>query len=219
MTARRAFTLVEMTIVIGIIILLAGLTLAVSVSVVQGSEIRQTKLTIQLLDSAVREWELQADRQVTYGADDTASGMFYEIQEDDINTAQVTGELLTIVSRSASIKKILATVDPESLVQMQDIYDPQIRHLQFRDAWDKPIVAIFPGRKWVTADAVNPPRDLDGTIRTDTELWCGIAGNRRICFVSAGPDGAFGNIDQASAEYDPEAARDNLYSYLPQIDQ
>ena len=65
----RGFTLVEMTIVIGIVILLAGLTLAVTVSVVQGSEVRQTELTIRLLDSAIQEWEAQADRQVTYGID------------------------------------------------------------------------------------------------------------------------------------------------------
>ena len=64
--SRPAFTLVEMTIVIGIVVLLAGLTLAVSVSVVQGSEMRQTKLTIQLLDTAIQDWELQADRRVSY---------------------------------------------------------------------------------------------------------------------------------------------------------
>ena len=40
---KVGFTMVELTIVIGIIVLLAGLTLAVSVSVVQGSEVRQTE--------------------------------------------------------------------------------------------------------------------------------------------------------------------------------
>jgi len=69
MNHRRGFTLVEMTIVIGIIILLAGLTLAVSVSVVQGSEIRQTELTVRLLDAAIQEWQVLADRQISYGID------------------------------------------------------------------------------------------------------------------------------------------------------
>ncbi len=211
----RAFTLVEMTIVIGIIILLAGLTLAVSVSVIQGSEVRQTKLTIQLLDSAVREWELQSDRKVTYGADDTPTGMFYEIQEDDVNTAQVTGELLTILSRSASIERILANVDPEYLVQIDDIYDSNIKRLQVRDAWGQPIIAIFPGRHWVVSEDDGKPRDMDGTIRTDTELPCGIASNRRICFLSVGPDGEPGDLgsDPESPEYN--WTRDNLYSYSP----
>jgi type II secretory pathway pseudopilin PulG len=37
----RGFTLVEMVIVIGVIILLAALTLSVSVAVVEGSEVHQ----------------------------------------------------------------------------------------------------------------------------------------------------------------------------------
>ena len=62
-----AFTLVEMVIVIGVIILLAALTLAVSVAVVEGSEVRQTESTMQLLDTALREWEALSDRKITYG--------------------------------------------------------------------------------------------------------------------------------------------------------
>ncbi len=37
---RRGFTLVEVVIVIGLIVLLAGLVLSVSVSVVSGAEVR-----------------------------------------------------------------------------------------------------------------------------------------------------------------------------------
>ncbi|MHC5015700.1 MAG: type II secretion system protein [Planctomycetota bacterium] len=61
--ATKGFTLVEMVIVIGVIILLAALTLSVSVAVVEGSEVRQTENTIRLLTAAIQEWEAQADRQ------------------------------------------------------------------------------------------------------------------------------------------------------------
>jgi type II secretory pathway pseudopilin PulG len=77
-----AFTLVEMVIVIGVIILLAALTLAVSVAVVEGSEVRQTESTIQLLDTAMREWEALADRKIQYGAvGEPFPGASYEVEQ------------------------------------------------------------------------------------------------------------------------------------------
>ncbi len=56
--------------------------------------------------------------------------------------------------------------------------------------------------------------DPDGTIRTPNEQRYGVARNRRICFVSAGPDQGFGNLT-AMPPYpaDPDPVRDNIYSY------
>ena len=215
MSHRHGFTLVEMTIVIGIVVLLAGLTMAVSVSIIQGSEVRQTELAIELLDTAMREWEVQSDRKISYGIDDIPEdGMFYEIQRDDFDPAQVTGELLTIISRSTSIKEILARIDTEFL-----IYDSRIQHLQIRDAWGQPIIAIFPGRNWVAGDEDDEIlRDLDGTIRTLTELQCGLTSNRQICFVSAGPDSELGLLDAQEDSDEYAQTRDNVYSYAPVAD-
>jgi len=217
MTARRAFTLVEMTIVIGIVILLAGLTLAVSVSVVQGSEIRQTELTIRLLDAAVQEWEVQADRQVTYGMDGEPPPPFvgaplpeYEIQQND---PQATRRFLSIIERSAAARDILAQIDPEFIRQVEDDNDPLIKHLEILDAWGNALSAVLPGRKWVNDDAYF--RNPDGTIQTETEQFCGVATNRAICFVSAGPDGELGNLDPAARDDARKLAQDNLYSYIP----
>ena len=60
-----------------------------------------------------------------------------------------------------------------------------------------------------------PDRDDDGTIRTRNEKDYGISPNRRIVFVSAGPDQRFG----LPAEFYPldmqamrEARLDNIYS-------
>jgi type II secretory pathway pseudopilin PulG len=218
-----------MVIVIGVIILLAALTLSVSVAVVQGSEVRQTENTIRLLTAAMQEWEAQADRRITYGVDGQpyGQGEQYEIQQpvDTGDPAQLLSEshdatlwLLAIISRPTSVKQILAQVAPE-YVKQTTVGDPGFEVDTFicADAWDNPIVAVFPGRTWVDGDEANFNylRDSDGTIQNDLEIRCGIATNRQICFVSAGPDGSFGDLTAPSDTDDFRWAVDNVYSYEP----
>ncbi|MHC5007591.1 MAG: type II secretion system protein [Planctomycetota bacterium] len=225
----RGFTLVEMVIVIGVIILLAALTLSVSVAVVEGSEVRQTENTIRLLTAAMQEWEAQADRRVTYGIENKpCPGDVYEIAQSDATDPDqmledarlATWELFRIIGRPTSVKQILAQVDLEAVAQEEDEDDPAIVWLKFFDAWGEPIVAVFPGRTWVQGpcnqddQADYGDRDRDSTIRTFVEAACGGAANRQICFISAGPDGEFGNLSTNDpAELD--LAEDNLYSYEP----
>ncbi|MFM7261918.1 MAG: type II secretion system protein, partial [bacterium] len=64
--SRAGFTLLEMLVVIGIIVLLASLVLAVSGSVIRASEERSTRNTLDLLNSATEEYERTLDRRVTY---------------------------------------------------------------------------------------------------------------------------------------------------------
>ena len=67
---RRAdaggFTLVEMLIVIGLIALLASLTMAVTRRFTEQSEIRSTKVTLRLLEASVREWEMTTERKILW---------------------------------------------------------------------------------------------------------------------------------------------------------
>ncbi len=225
---ERGFTLVEMTIVIGIVILLAGLTLAVTVSVVQGSEVRQTELTIRLLDAAVQEWQAQADRQVTYGIDGQPYNQneVYEIREPVFpvtpdESALVTNKLMAILLRSQGSKQILAQVDPEftrfDTVDQDDDGTDDAETLIVTDAWGNPLFAVLPGRMWVNSDFSNFTyvRNPDGTIQTETERLCGVATNRAICFVSAGPDGELGELDPQANDDAHKLAQDNLYSYIP----
>jgi prepilin-type N-terminal cleavage/methylation domain-containing protein len=226
--ATRGFTLVEMVIVIGVIVLLAALTLSVSVAVVQGSEVRQTENTIRLLTAALQEWEAQADRKITYGIYDQpyGQGEQYEIHQpvysgdldqflDESHVA--TRWLFSIISRPSSVKQILAQVDPEFVVQdtVTDNIGNEFDTFVFSDAWGKPIIAVFPGRTW--ADGFDPvlDRDQDGTLRTPIEKVCGVTTNRQICFVSGGPDGSYGDLTAPPDTDDHEQAEDNLYSYEP----
>ena len=59
-------------------------------------------------------------------------------------------------------------------------------------------------------------QDLDGAvtqIQTAIELRYGIARNRQILFVSAGPDGQFGSLVPSMTGLEP--TKDNVYSYQP----
>jgi len=79
------------------------------------------------------------------------------------------------------------------------------------DPWNRRIGVIFPGRAATKAEVAaaiaNPSTngiDLeDGSVRTMDEHYLGICRNRKMCFVSAGPDGDMGTT------------ADNIYSYEP----
>ena len=254
---RRGFTLVELVVTIGIIILLAALTLSVSVAVVEGSEVRQTETTIRLLDTAIKQWELSSDRKVGWGTfNEPQSGDRYDM-EDGTPHVLLISELLDAVGRSSEIRQTIARIDPDFVHQYDstagavpswlartdpDDPDPNVADalgdfentdwdgsLAVLDAWDLPIRVVHPGRLWddvVYADDVGEEPHEDGTIRLElnygsgtygVEQFYGIARNREILFVSAGPDGKFGNLSvDPVAEPDLfEQTKDNLYSYEP----
>lgn len=223
---RGGFTLVEVVVVIGIILFLVGLTLSVSVAVVERSEIQQTETVLQILDTAVKEWELTADRKLSWGDDGTPPGSVYDVHPDTHEVFIIT-EVLNVIARSSQVKQIIAQIDPDFVHTYEagqyppwiDTTDPnQTGQIDTRfegsltilDAWGAPIYATHPG----SVDASSPAADPDGTISTTNEHKYGIARNRQICFVSAGPDGNFGSLDPSVPfYYDPEGAKDNIYSY------
>jgi hypothetical protein len=83
------------------------------------------------------------------------------------------------------------------------------------DTWGGRMAFVFPGRAFRYGVDTGLP-DSDGTVRTPAENILGVCTNRRICLVSAGPDGLFG----VSGEVTPDtaivraaAAADNIYLY------
>lgn len=214
--SRRGFSLVELVVVIAIILLLMGLTLAVTTSLTRGSESRQTEDTLRLLDAAYQAWKATSDRDVSYGNNGNPPGAQYEILLDDTpdadssgsNDHDLTDQLLTIINRNAQAKEMLARINPKFLRQHDD------DELGVIDAWDTEILVIFPGRLWNTiADGPPPSDDPDGTVRTEFEYAYGVCPNRQVVFLSAGPDGRFGNLSFGSpSQQEIDEAADNLSS-------
>lgn len=74
--ARAAgFSLIELLVVIGIIVLLASLVLAVSGSVIRANEERATRNTLTVLDTATEEYERTLDRRISYRTGQVTGGV------------------------------------------------------------------------------------------------------------------------------------------------
>lgn len=228
---RHGFTLVELMVVVGVVVLLAGLLVTAGVALVEHSERRQTRLAMTQLDAALREWEVRADRKLTWwnGPGDGPP----ELAEVHASTGEVyiLSEMLGVISRQSDVAAMLAAIDPELLhtFSAQDAFawlpggvveEAFLGKLTVLDAWGTAIYATHPGRAWRSADGGQA--DADGTIQTYNEQQYGICLNRQVVFVSAGPDRRFGiasefdNVDNIGAgeinDLKREARRDNLYS-------
>lgn len=268
---KKGFTLLELLIVIGIIVIIASLVLAVSSSVVRASEERATKNTLEVLNMAAEEYQRTVDRRISYRSAAVASGIAQDPTvlagstppvplRYDVATVPVppagTGvtawtSLATPYSSAAGglpaysplpFQRTAALIgfmseSPTCAVLMQKLPDaifrgikPNANSASFTavrhcvDAWDTPIIAVFPGRDArrvadATGAADNPNFiDKDGTVKCDSEWGLPTAGgmqvsckDRRILFMSAGNDSRFTAV--TGAVY--SLSNDNLYSYEP----
>ena len=216
-TARRSpgFTLIELVVVISLILLLVGLTMSVGLAVRSQSETRQTENVLILLDQAVKQWQIAADRQLSWGTSTTPNDPAYDIDADG-DAAEQLKDLLERIRTNSAARDILAQIDNDFLQQVED--DDGKLVLRLVDPWDSPSYLIHPGR----VVNPNPPfnddpllADLDGTIRTPHETTYGVALNRALLFVSAGPDGEFGDLRADPGSDDFKQTQDNVYSYKP----
>ena len=269
---KKGFTLLELLIVIGIIVIVASLVLAVSSSVVRASEERATKNTLEVLNMAAEEYQRTVDRRISYRSAAVASGIAQDPTvlagstppvplRYDVDTAPLvppagTGvtawtSLATPYSSAAGglpaysplpFQRTAALIgfmseSPTCAVLMQKLPDaifrgikPNANSASFTavrhcvDAWDTPIIAVFPGRDArrvadATGAADNPNFiDKDGTVKCDSEWGLPTAGgmqvsckDRRILFMSAGNDSRFTAV--TGGVY--SLSNDNLYSYEP----
>lgn len=230
---RSGFSLLELMIVVAIIVILVGLTLAVITPILLKNEDRTTRNILTQLDAAVQEWERTLDRRVTFQNATAETGNWDIPFNPDFNAAfgqaegqcvapfstslpdQRTVYLFELMGQQASARDLLAKI-PSQFMKNVKLVTPTPTNGEFTklkaafDAWGTPIVAVFPGREPISTDPASLIRDIDGTIRCATEngttpatTGWGVCRNRQILFVSAGPDQLFTG----------NGAADNVYSY------
>jgi prepilin-type N-terminal cleavage/methylation domain-containing protein len=259
---RGGFTLVELIIVIGLILLLVAITVSVSVGMLRQSEARETQNVLMILDNALEEWLMHGRDSVSYGINGEPCPNVDEVYQlpqlgapnahqnlTDRDAARMaqreTDFLIAALLRRAEFEQMITSIDSK-FIRRIDINDPpdnldtDLSHFtdgsspyfnqdtveyiyRFVDAWDRPILAIMPGRVYSNRCSENASyfRDADGTIRTPLENIFGVADNRRIYFVSAGQSERFGHL-HLHVTYDDltdaqqarvQFALDNIYSY------
>lgn len=230
------FSLLELTIVIGVILLLAALVVAVSTAVIAANERRNTQNTLVVLDAAIREWERQVDRPLTFQnpaspADPTGTEFAYDVVADPTIASlgippavtQYNGSgdlqkhrrrtvaLIELIAKQPDVETILARLPEDTLRRIRTLTVPvqYSNSKEVVDAWGNTILAVLPGRAFRNGDPGSA--DPDGSIRTASENTSPRAcRNRQVLFVSAGPDGIL--LDNTSTASVDESA-DNLYSY------
>ena len=263
----RAFTLIEIMVVISIILVLASLVLGVGSALLRRAERSQVESAMTIMESAFTEWEGQTGRPVTYnGAFDSLTaptteiypvpngGELFDVREPGTPPApNNSGNKLiytrargagvftvNLLSQLEAIRPMLAGIPPSMLRAEANtssypatnilsgtpavLYAPSAKSTantkdstrsELVDTWGGRIAFVFPGRAFRFGLDSSLP-DSDGTVRTPAENLLGVCTNRRICLVSAGPDGLFGVPGEStpdSTTIQNTAAADNIYLY------
>lgn len=212
----RGFTLIELVVVIAIILLLLSLVLAVGLSARSQAESREMQNILLLVDTAIKEWELISERKLSWGIDDDPPEIFdiqgYDLNDDIVDPTIQLDQALSRIQRVDSVKQILANIDSDFLKQIE--VNPNLNRPHLVDPWGQAVCLIHPGN--IINNVNLPSEDVDGTFRTIYEDKYGVAVNRTLLLISAGPDGELGDLTQAPDSLIYKQASDNIYSYRPE---
>ncbi|MBC8200573.1 MAG: prepilin-type N-terminal cleavage/methylation domain-containing protein [Planctomycetes bacterium] len=233
---RIGFTLLEIMVAIGIIALLAGITIGLSNSIMRKAEQEQTHDTLRLLKIALKEWEISVSNPLTF-QDFSFIGncpeCYFDVNNDGVLGSPVFGLAgvsnddmqVAMVNRSTQVIATLRQVQSADNILLEITADNFENGIPL-DAWGTPIGIIFPGRYFAEAGGLlffAEDESGDLTIRDQAEDGLGSCINKRPVFVSAGPDRIWGYRFQAAggpgsddnAKEMWNASLDNLYSYTP----
>ncbi len=191
--AARAFSLIEMMIVISLVILLAAITVVVGRSVIGKAKVDQCRQVLQALDATLTEY--QAERGGIPPFQIRAYLPPSGLNAVEAKTRREVAVYIAQVKGFTGIDKQLGTIDASFLVKREQIYTdlagypyagqvPDDERASVRDPWGMEILYIHP----------NADND-------DAFKLFGRPVNERPYFMSAGPDGEY------------ETLEDNIYSY------
>jgi len=251
---RRAFTVLELVVVIGVILILMALALTVTSTVLTGNDRRSMQGTFLLLDQAIASWQAQTGRELSFGRRTIPTGTTgtpdftlsatgpsagFDIYEENLQTPYAICVILERLASNPEAAEIIAKIPSTALRLVPRVDGPPLAsnpsraleplpqnwsqsdegvnpnqmpieqgpfnpnwHLKFTrevcDPWGKRIGVVFPGRRARASELSATGNSVDredGSVRTLDEVAFGVCRGRKICFVSAGPDGDFSTAD------------------------
>jgi prepilin-type N-terminal cleavage/methylation domain-containing protein len=218
---RRAFTLVELLVAIGVIAILASLVVAVGTGVLARSERSQVESMFLALDQAITALEESRGQPLVFNRrldlssstrQDNAS--FSDIDELPNAGAYIMPRLLGLLAANGAAWSSLSTISPDLLRREERTWPDGVRTIwNLRDPWGEQIVVIPPGRPatrgeikrareslrsggtTVAADPLGVGIDMaDATVRTldESQAIRAACVGRKWLFISNGPDRSLG---------------------------
>lgn len=215
---RRAFTLIEVTVTIAIIMVLAGLIVAAGVGVLRRQAVSSTENALAVLEAAYTEWKNLSGRDLTFGVvNEPNTNARYDVLDpntySEAEALFITQQVMAVLGRNPQVRDLLIQLNDERIKAVTVTINGQpTESYNLFDAWDNPIFFVFPGRAFVPGFDAPPGPDEDRTVRTIWEQRFGIAQRGRGYFISAGPSGSFGDPTFAPGTSARREFEDNLYS-------
>lgn len=163
---RRAFTLIELMVVIVILVLLMGIGLAVANQVTQGGKIRTTQSLLRVMDQTLGDYQSSTGKKLTGIYRDTDRNDFplfdgRVVGFDALNTPATPSQAIymCIIRESASAMAMLSGIDQAFVTTVNTLSYPGLGQVNFnqpsvaakglvivKDAWGEPLRVVHP--KW-----------------------------------------------------------------------
>lgn len=222
--SHPAFTLIEMLVVIGLVVVLGSLTLVVGSAIMTQGKVRNTQAILANLDAALTEFESETGANPAWtgkGSGVSNPRRRYWPASGYSRGGTIRPEVAVFLADAQGIEgvdSIIKAIPPDRMMPRIELYQqyaaegqqsltgevrPEDTRLTVCDAWGMEILYIHPRNTENNPDIGSG----DGAI----EVY-GSTVNDRPYFLSAGPDMYY--ADQLTDdERDDKAAFDNLYSY------